>query len=96
MGDKMTVGCQVVSKAFIKKNGQPADREELYLRCSVQDYFIKFCESEVSKEALTPFIDEGISVEMEVREGEWDICPDDPPQMQSRIGRYAVILKILE
>ena len=91
-----TTHCQLVEKEFVKKNGQATETKELYLRCSIQDYFIKLCESKVSEKALRAYLDEGIEVEMEVREGVWDICPDDPEEMQSRTGSYVVINRIVE
>lgn len=86
--------CQLIEKAFVKKNGQPTDIKEFYLRCSVQDYFIKLCESDITPEQLIPFVDQGISVKMEVKEGEWDVCPGDEVEVQSRIGEYIVISEI--
>jgi hypothetical protein len=108
-GDTMVLHCQLVEKEFYKKNGKPAGFTELYLRASVQDYFIKLCESNVTKEDFAPYlhkdtdnkeeldlrIPKGISVQVILSEGEWDICAGDP-EMQSRIGMYAAVLKILE
>lgn len=91
-----TTSCQLVEKAFIKKNGQPSEHKELYLRCSIQDYFIKLCESDVSYEELKPYIGQGITVKMTIEEGEWDICPDDPTEMQSRIGTYVTIKEMVK
>jgi hypothetical protein len=93
-GNKYTT-CQLVEKFFVKKNGEQTEISELYLRCSIQDYYIKLCESSVTREDLEPFIDQGISVEMEINEGSWDICKDDPREMQSRIGTYVIIKSII-
>lgn len=93
--DSGTTSCLLVEKAFVKKNGEPTDHKEIYLRCSVQDYYIKLCESKVTKKELEKYLDKGISVRMEIKEGSWDICEGDPV-MQSRIGTYAVILSIEE
>ena len=87
--------CLLVEKISFSKKKTPLNSGELYLRCSIQDYFIKFCESNVTKEDLVPFINQGITVEMEVRNGEWDRCPNDPEYIQSRIGTYAIIHKVL-
>ena len=38
-----------------------AQGKDLYLRCSIQDYYIKFCESKVKKE-------------VEIVKGVWDDC----------------------
>lgn len=87
--------CILVKKTFFSKKGTPLESGDLYLRCSTQDYFIKFCESKVTKEELLPLINQGITVEMEVRNGEWDRCPNDPEYIQSRIGTYAIIHRLL-
>lgn len=86
--------CQLVEKPFVKKNGEVADFKELYLRCSIQDYYIKLCESDVTKEDLMPYLNSGITVEMEIKEGNWDICPDELLHIQSRGGTYVVIKSI--
>lgn len=89
----ITAGCQVVEKAFINKGGKASDYKELYLRCSVQDYYIKFCESKVSRKKMKKYLDKGVTVTYEVKEGEWDICKGDP-EMQSRVGPYVIILSV--
>lgn len=93
-----TAGCQVVEKAFVNKGGKASDFKELYLRCSIQDYYIKFCESKVSLKKMKKYVSKeligpGVTVTYEVKDGEWDICEGDP-EMQSRVGTYAIILSI--
>ncbi|MBL4662074.1 MAG: hypothetical protein JKY22_00535 [Flavobacteriaceae bacterium] len=84
----------IVEKDFIKKNGEPAGFTELYFRASVQDYYIKFCESKITKNDLEPFIDQVVTVHAEIRDGNWDICENDPQEMQSRTGNYLVVLEL--
>lgn len=89
--------CQLVEKTFFNKVGvENPEMKELYLRCSIQDYYIKLCESKVSKSDLLKYLNKGISVKMEIREGNWDICPNDYPNAQSRIGNYVVITEIIK
>lgn len=88
-----TTTCQLIEKAFVIKNGVESDVMELYLRCSIQDYFIKLCESDVSAKELRKYLDKGITVEMEIKEGLWDKCEGDP-EVQSRMGAYVTISKI--
>ena len=95
-GASQYTSCLVVEKGFRKKNGKTSGHTELYLRCSIQDYFIKFCESQVSKDEVLRYLNRGIEVEMEVLEGEWDSCPDDKYPVQSRVGYYAIIKKIID
>lgn len=91
----MTVGCKVIKKEFIRKNGEPAGFDEIYLRCPGQDYFVKFCESRVNSITLEEYVDKSITVEIEIREGNWDICQGDLNGMQSRVGTYAIVNKII-
>ena len=90
----------IVLKNFMKKNGAITNQGEWYLRRSIQDYYIKFCESAVDRMALEQHL-EGLSgmikaptLEVEFREGYWDLC--DPAEMhQSRVGDYVVVHRIV-
>ena len=88
--------CVLVEKTFVNKGGKITDYTELYLQCSVQDYFIKLCESKVKLDGLKKYINKGITVDMEIKDGFWDHCSDDPAYAQSRIGTYVVINKIID
>lgn len=88
--------CEVIEKEFENKIGKSGGFKELYLRCSVQDYFIKICESKVTTEQLKKHINSGIKVEMEIINGSWDICEYTLEPQQSRIGAYVVITKIID
>ncbi|MDG1841341.1 MAG: hypothetical protein P8I93_03225 [Crocinitomicaceae bacterium] len=90
---------QIVSKALVTKGGKITESEDLYFRLSVQDYFIKFCESKVTIEEIKPYIQKdnelkSVTLEIEIKEGEWDNC-NVPGYVQSRTGRYVVIKRIL-
>lgn len=91
-----TTTCQLIEKKFTNKGGKVAAYQELYLRCSIQDYFIKFCEGKVTAKELRPYINSGIEVEMEIKQGMWDHCSDNPAYAQSRTGTYVVINKIIK
>ncbi len=100
MNDKVTITGLLVEKKFEKKNGQFTDFSEMYFRLSVDDYFIKFCESEVNKSELNKYLSEDLNIkpitlEIEYRKGNWDIC-DDNSDAQSRVGRYVVIHRIVK
>lgn len=86
--------CMLIEKEFVNKGGKIAVFKELYLRCSIQDYFIKLCESNLTHEELEPFIGKGISVEVEIKDGMWDHCNENEAHVQSRMGPYAVIKAI--
>lgn len=99
MENRKIISAPVVQKFFYKKNGEKTDRKEYYLQLSVQDYFIKFCESEVTADAFRDYVDQiesplkTVKLEVEFREGEWDRCGAEPAQ--SRVGAYVVIWRII-
>ena len=101
IGNSLIISCPVVEKAFVKKNGQVTDHKEYYLQRSIQDYFIKFCESNITRKELEAHLQnidseiKTMKVEVEFREGEWDNC-DEEHEVQSRRGEYAIIIKIVE
>lgn len=88
--------CQLIQKNVINKGGKIQEYSDYYLRCSIQDYPVKLCESSVTGEQLHPYLNQGITVRMEIKEGMLDHCDDNPAYAQSRTGRYAVILEIKE
>ena len=88
---------QVVEKEFYNKGGKAMGFSDMYLRLSEQDYFIKFCESNVTKEEIEDLKlgeFDAIKVEAEIIDGEWDSC-DPEARVQSRVGRYIVIYALL-
>jgi hypothetical protein len=91
-----TTSCLLIQKSFTNKGGYTTEHKEYYLRCSIQDYFIKICESNVTSEELKPFLNNGIEVEMEIQEGFLDNCNTSLEQTQSRAGTYAIIKKIIK
>ncbi|HOP64183.1 MAG TPA: hypothetical protein PK358_13890 [Spirochaetota bacterium] len=100
-GGRVIITVPVITKSFISKSGRVTDIREYYIRRSIQDYFIKFCESGITSGELEEYLStiEGAvrtaTMEVEFRNGEWDRCEGDPEQ-QSRIGEYAVIHKIIK
>ena len=88
--------CLLIEKEFINKGGDATGDMELYLRCSMDDYFIKLCESNVTRKELEKYLDRGIAVTMDIKEGEWDNCSDGEYPVQSRVGKYVVISSILK
>ena len=95
--DREVLTCQLIQKPFINKGGRDMGYKEYFLRCSIQDYFIKWCESDLKPEDVEAYLDSGISVEVEIHQGNWDICPEDGHgEVQSRGGRYVTLHKIVE
>ena len=96
---KYILSAPVIVKDFVKKNGEVTRQKEIYIQRSSQDYYIKFCESKVSREDLDNHLStmEEIKVatlEVEFIDGSWDIC-DGNLEQQSRIGEYVIIHRII-
>ena len=96
-----TASVVFIKKPFISKSGKVTNRYEWYARLSVQDYFIKFCESSIKKEALEerfdPMKNEMIksgTIRYQIDEGNWDECED--LNVQSRTGPYIIIHEFLK
>lgn len=91
----MLVTAPVIEKEVYSKRGEPTGRKELYLRLSMQDFYIKFCESKVKREDLQPMVTTDLEdmktaqFEIEIRDGNWDQCGED--DVASRIGKYVVV-----
>ncbi len=66
-----TVTAMLVEKSFVKKNGERTDSKELYLRHLDEDYFIKFCESNVTIEELKKEQNKTKLILMKVRFEKW-------------------------
>ena len=97
------ISAPIVYKSFVKKNGEETLEKEMYVQRSIQDYFIKFCESGVTRRQLETYLRDHrkndlvqtVSLEVSFKKGEWDACDKDQP-VQSRVGEYIIIHKIIE
>lgn len=95
---RVRISGPIVQRKRMKKNGEWSGEVDFYVQRSVQDYFIKFCESEVTLEAFQEHwegIDSMIKtmgLEVEFREGLWDQCGEE--EVQSRVGPYLVVYQI--
>ncbi len=87
---------QVIEKTGLNKAGKPLANDDLYLRLSMGDFFIKFCESSISREDLKDKVDQYITVIGELKKGEWDSCPGDSQPVQSRVGEYFIITGLMD
>lgn len=79
--------------------GETSTQEEWYVRMSVQDYFIKWCECGVKQEEIEKLLSKQtgmiktLEVDFEIKSGDWDNC--DPNVIAtSRTGSYVVINKV--
>lgn len=98
---KYIISVPVIRKSFVKKNGESTTQKEFYIRRSIQDYYIKFCESKVRREDLENRLStikseiKIVTLEVEFLDGHWDICNDNFEQ-QSRVGAYVIIHSIVK
>ncbi|QHI39343.1 hypothetical protein IMCC3317_47530 [Kordia antarctica] len=98
---KYMISVPIVIKNFVKKNGEITKQTEIYIRRSIQDYYIKFCESNISREDLETKLAtiakeiKVVTLEVEFRDGHWDSC-DGNLEQQSRMGAYVIIHRMVE
>lgn len=83
--------------------------KEVYIRVENTDYFVKFCSSKVTRMDIEKAIKQAIvkqkrqnktqraviTLDITLTEGSWDICQPDSMLMQSRIGKYAIVHRIV-
>ncbi len=84
----MKISCILIEKKYQDDQWNLKD-EALFLRCSVQDYFIKFDESTVKREDIVSRIGTPVTVEIEIVDGFWDDCTQD------KTGTYARLKELI-
>lgn len=93
--------CEIIALPYINKANKIDERiSDYYLRCSVDDYFIKFCEWKANKEQIIAHykpnkITNPIAVKANIVFGEWDNC-DSTVIAQSRVEKYVQIVEIVK
>jgi hypothetical protein len=84
---------KILEVPFVNKGGRLIEGvESLFLEVGTQQYFIKIQAGKVSRQTLKELLGQSIKLEGEIANGLWD---SDDPNIQSRIGEYVVIFKIL-
>lgn len=99
MSTTMRTHAEFVERLTRIQKGEEIDEPEWWLRMSVQDYFIKWCECGVTQAEVMALLNaqsgamKTLEVELEIRRGDWDNC--DPTVIAtSRGGAYAVIHRV--
>ena len=94
------ISAPVVEKTFINKRGKIQKFTDYYVQRSIQDYFIKFCESGITRKELEKALArqkdsliKTLTMEVEIKKGFWDSC--GPELVQSRTGAYMIIHRII-
>lgn len=96
----LLITAEVIEKARTDKRGEIISGADLYVRRSVQDYFIKFSESAVTEEGIKKAMGrikqniKSLTMEIEIRNGLWESC-DGKETEQSRMGAYIVIHRLI-
>jgi len=91
----------IVYKHAMNKRNVDMEFKDVYIQRSIQDYYIKFCESMINRNELERHLNKisgdikALTLEVQFREGEWDICEGDPMK-QSRIGQYVIVYRVIE
>ncbi len=96
---------KIISSPVVYKNriikGEVQETGDYYIQRSIQDYFIKFCESKVSIDELEKYLTDQesmikvVKAEVEFHNGEWDSC-DEEAKVASRTGEYVVLLRLID
>lgn len=85
---------KVIEVPFVNKVGcRIVGLESLFLETSDKRYYIKFRAGTIPRKDLESLIGETINVEGTTHFGTWD---SDDPKVQSRVGDYIVIAKLLK
>lgn len=97
---KYIISAPIVAKKFVDVDGKIENRQEYFIERSIQDYFIKFCESKVSREEFETYLSKKpenkktATLEVEYVDGNWDEC-EETNSKQGRIGTYIIIHNII-
>lgn len=93
MARDMIVGKVVNKKAYNKAGKEMPGSGDYFLEYDGNSTFIKLSESKVTAEDLNKILGQQKTFEVVKADGLWDT---DDPNVQSRIGEYFMIYKILD
>lgn len=82
----------ILKKAYNKIGKEMPYEGDFYLVYDGQERFVKMMESDVTKADLDPLLNKTCKFEIIEEDGLWDT---DNPEVQSRVGPYVRILKII-
>lgn len=84
---------------------QDNSEKDVYIRFENRDYFVKFCSSKVTRAKIEAVISEQmkqgktppalVTLCISITKGSWDICQHNSMLIQSRIGNYAIVHRIV-
>lgn len=93
----------------IANKTQNSSEKEMYIRVDDTHYFVKLCSSQVTHADIEAALTQSVlakkkqrkttpvlvTLDVTITEGNWDICEHDATIMQSRIGEYAIVHRIV-
>ncbi len=94
--DTLTLLGIIHQKYFVDKGGKESDVLDYWFKTNNEDYFIKLYESKISSETLSMFIGKTVKLKFMIKTGEWDSTGKELVPVQSRIGQYIIVLKLIE
>jgi hypothetical protein len=93
--DTLILKGKIIKNTFKNKaNREYKNITELYLKTEKETYFIKFRDGKVLRKDLEKYVNKDVQLKVILREGTWDTSAGDP-EAQSRIGKYLVVLEII-
>jgi len=98
--EKYIISAPIVISSVNDPTKDGTSQKEFYLERSIQNYFIKFCESNITKTDLEEHVSKltgfmkVVTVEIEYRNGNWDIC-DKKDLYKGRTGEYVIVHRII-
>lgn len=94
--DTLFMDAVLVKKQFVNKGGKEIKEVfDLYLVNEDIETFVKISGGNYKTKDLEKFIGKKMFYAVEIRNGNWD-SQDGDYEIQSRIGKYCVILKVSE
>lgn len=93
--DSLLLKGKIEKKEFVDKAGRiHPDVYDLFFKTTDATYFIKINESKISKQELEDHLNMEVELQAIMLNGAWDTNPDGSWEVQSRMGKYILILKI--
>jgi hypothetical protein len=88
---------KIISDAFVNKVGEKSeDWSDLYFEIEDKGrHFIKFTDSTFTRKEAVELMDKSIKIEGSIREGYLDCEENLEYEVQSRMGKYLIITKVI-
>ena len=85
---------KIIKRDFLSKKGvKVRDTYDLFFETTDTAYFIKMSESKITQSQAVKYLNKPITIKGKFKDGLWDTSD---PKVQSRMGTYLIIQKILD